>query len=67
MKHLEDMQAKLEDLVDQADLQTVLECLARVCFEKEEHILINWQDKPLSKVWSKAGQDIMRVFGKVTV
>ena len=67
MKHLEDIQDQIEEMVDKTDVQTVLECLARVCFEKQEHILINWQDKARAEQWEQSGKQIMQAFSKINL
>ncbi len=46
----------LEPLVDASTLSDVILALARVCDEKAEHLLINWQDKNRAKAWERAAR-----------
>ena len=44
----------LEEQIDQHGLATVLERIQHICFEKAEHIQVNWGDAPLVKQWATA-------------
>jgi hypothetical protein len=46
--------AALEVLVDANSLHAVLLELAGICAEKSDRVLVNWQDRELSKTWMKA-------------
>lgn len=53
-----DLAMTLETLVDRAGLQTVLQTLASVCFDKSIHIEHSWQDANTAKAWELVGQAI---------
>ena len=59
------LDAVLESLIDQYDLARIIESLARVCFEKGEHIRSNWQDEPLAEAWESDGQTLLDISWKV--
>jgi hypothetical protein len=42
---------QLERLIDSQGLGSVLEMIREICYEKAEHIAVNWQDMPLAKWW----------------
>jgi len=44
----------LERLIDATSIVAVMEALSDICTEKDEHILTNWQDKKLAKLWAHA-------------
>ena len=44
----------LEGILDRTTLRGLLESIARICYAKGEHILYNWQDRPLSLIWDRA-------------
>ena len=46
----------IEDMIDEHGLQHFVETISDVCYEKEAHVLENWQDKPLSAIWNRAGR-----------
>lgn len=56
---------QLEKLVDATSIDTVARCLALVCFEKAEHVQINWQDRPLARQWESNGKRIATVSEKL--
>jgi hypothetical protein len=45
----------LEALVDSIGIVGVSNMLADICFAKEEHIAVNWQDMRLANVWYHQG------------
>ena len=51
----------LEPLLDESDLQTVIEALSAVCFEKAAHLESNWQDRVSAKYWRSAGRYLEQV------
>jgi hypothetical protein len=61
----EQLKQQLESLIDRNSLATVLQAMSEICYEKEEHIEANWQDKNLSKIWASAGTRIERVLKAV--
>ena len=48
----------LEQMIDKCGLKKVLEALSEICYEKGDHVLTNWQDKPLACSW---GRDAARI------
>jgi hypothetical protein len=56
---------ELEPLVDASSLSDVILALARVCDEKSEHLLVNWQDKATAKAWDRAARVLDGVSEKV--
>ena len=51
----------LEDLIDKKGLREVLESLCSICYEKADHVALNWQDKGLSRAWKKNGKILDKV------
>jgi hypothetical protein len=51
----------LEQLMDAASLDTLVELLAEIAAEKAEHIRSNWQDPMTAKVWDAAARQLGRV------
>lgn len=49
------MERELEKLIDENGLVQVMDIISTICFEKEDHVLTNWQDKALAKVWRRNG------------
>lgn len=48
--------ATLESIMDSIGLDGTLEALSDICGEKSEHVLSNWQDKPLAGRWAQAAR-----------
>ena len=42
----------LEILIDTIGLAAVLDAVSGICDAKAEHVLVNWQDKPLAAQWA---------------
>lgn len=57
--------AVLEPLVDASSVSDVVLALARVCNEKAEHVLVNWQDKTTAKAWDGAARVLDRASAKI--
>lgn len=51
----------LEPLIDTNTCGDVLLALARVCNEKGEHLLCNWQDKIGARAWDRLAARIDKV------
>ena len=51
---------RLEEMVDDYSLPTVLEILADVCLLKETHINENWQDEQTARYWRRCSIDIRK-------
>lgn len=52
---------RLESLIDQISLSTVLEALADICQAKGDHVRSNWQDTQTAKVWYATARKLERV------
>ena len=54
--------AQLEtQFVDVFGLDDVIEALAAICAEKEEHLEHNWQDRSTAQVWAKASHKLNKL------
>ena len=51
---------KLESMVDEHYLHTVISVLAIICFEKEDHLAVDWQDEKSAEVWQKRGKLLLQ-------
>lgn len=54
---------KLEDLeqdIDARGLDVVLADIARICWEKADHIRTSYNDRATSAAWARAGTSIRR-------
>ena len=49
----QEMQDKLESIVDSTSIEDVVEALSQICYAKAEHVQSNWQDYVLAKVWER--------------
>jgi hypothetical protein len=49
---------ELEELIDRASLQAVLEAISTICGEKADHILGSYDDRATAKVWQTAERAI---------
>ena len=61
MKILNDTQTYIDDvehLVDKWGLSFLLATLEQVCYEKADHITMNWQDPKLAKTWENVGKKL---------
>jgi hypothetical protein len=54
---------QLEKLVDSQGIVNVLGSLARMCYDKAEHIEANWQDKALAGAWNRTASAITKAEG----
>ena len=52
----------LEKIVDQQGLRETLLMLASICYDKDNHILTNWQDPALAKQWKDCGNLLLTTF-----
>lgn len=51
----------LEYYVDQVGINGVIDGLQALCYEKAEHVRLNWQDEGLARQWEKAGKLLDKV------
>ena len=42
------LDAIVEQAIDEFGLKRVVDAVARICYEKAQHVLENWQDRPLA-------------------
>lgn len=61
------LQEKLEEIVDRTSLQLVLQALEQVCYEKHQHVLLNWQDKDLADAWYAAAKAVDKAISNTGV
>jgi len=55
----------LETIVDHSSICEVVENLAHICYEKAEHLEMNWQDHETAKLWSKYGKILCKTAEKL--
>lgn len=67
MDKRKELNEKLEALIDSNSLADILSSIASVCFEKEQHIAENWQDRKLANTWGKTGEKVNNLAAKLTV
>lgn len=53
-----DITRDLEAMIDRHGLLHVITALECICFEKEEHIITNWQDARTAKPWGVAARKL---------
>lgn len=46
----------LEQMIDRVDLAELADTIARIAYEKAEHVQTNWQDRDLARVWNRVGR-----------
>jgi hypothetical protein len=57
---------KLEGFIDKYTLSTVLEVLASICYEKAEHIHMNWPDQDSNgQIWHDNGDALAHALLKL--
>lgn len=59
--HFAEVQATIETMVDSFGLDRVLTMLEDICFDKAEHIAVNWQDASTARLWEHAARTIGKV------
>ncbi len=52
---------ELERIIDREGLNTVLDAISEICFDKATHIAICWQDTKTAKAWTKAGNRLVKL------
>jgi len=62
MNELED---KLERMVDDATLRAVLRALVEVCDAKSERILMDWRDARQAREWMRAAREVEYAISKL--
>ena len=46
----------LEQIIDRVGLAELADSIARIAYEKAEHVQANWQDANLARVWNRVGR-----------
>lgn len=59
MQLSEQQRYELEDMVDRTSLEAVIEALADICADKDEHLRAAWQDVPSARQWEAAAIKLM--------
>lgn len=57
----------VESMIDRYTLHKVVEALAQIASEKEEHVQSNWQDKALALKWARAARLLDYASGDIEV
>lgn len=67
------MEEAVEDYIDKHGMVHMLTLLINVCYEKADHVQVNWQDRSLASAWRRAvigpfrtvrGAEFMRQYGE---
>lgn len=59
------LQNEVEALLDRHPIDELVAALAAVCDHKASHVLENWQDKHLAKLWQRNAIALDRVQAKL--
>lgn len=57
----------IEKLIDSTSLETVLNAVVQVCYEKAAHLRSNWQDEVAAKRWERAAVLIDKAHTRASV
>jgi hypothetical protein len=49
---------QMEKLLDVMGMESFLETLEQIAYEKSEHLMTNWQDKALAQVWNRVAMHV---------
>jgi hypothetical protein len=63
----EELELKVEDLIDNTSLFRVLAAISRVCHYKAEHVEETWQDRGLARNWDNAGGVVDKAADRASV
>ncbi len=58
---------ELELMIDKHGMRAVLLALTDIAYEKAEHVMTNYQDKPLAKAWESAARAVNRAVAQSSV
>jgi hypothetical protein len=58
---VEEVKHLMEEFMDKEGLAQLIQLVAEICYEKAEHVLTNWQDENLAKLWEKDAKLLVRV------
>ena len=59
------LQFDIEELIDKHGLDEVLKAIVETCWEKADHVRVNWQDENLAKSWEKNGELLDKAITKL--
>ena len=62
---MSELMKKLEALVDEKGLDTVVGTLSELCLEKASHVRENWQDELLAKTWEAQAKVLDKALAKI--
>ena len=60
----QDRMERLEKLVDETSIRTVLEMLGDICGAKAEHLRTAWQDEGAAEIWEADARRLGKVAGQ---
>lgn len=49
---------ELEQLIDKHGLTAIIDLICQICYEKADHIRLNYKDEPLAKLWEDSGHSL---------
>lgn len=58
------IQDHIESLIDRHSLNYVLNCVAQICFEKADHVVSTWGDKPLANQFEETAVSLEQIADK---
>jgi hypothetical protein len=59
------LQNEIEALLDRHPIDELVAALAEVCDHKADHVMSNWQDKHLAKLWQRNAIALNQVQAKL--
>lgn len=57
---IQEQQEQLERMIDSGSLAGLLENLEAVCYQKAEHLRVNWQNEPAARAWELVARRIAK-------
>ena len=64
MARSDDLDYKLEQIIDATSVAKVLDMMSGICGQKADHIQSNWQDAPLARKWQRASDRLHKLSGE---
>lgn len=55
------MEQALESMVDCYGIDTVIDALSSVCYDKADHLQCNWQDSATTEYWDKVAGKLAKI------
>jgi hypothetical protein len=59
------MNDQIEALIDRYGMSKFLFAVSEICYEKAQHVAVNWQCTTLAKEWCKDGNAIEKIASRV--